>query len=74
VVQSARAGRARREALAADRLEQVLQVPARFNRAQFYGGGVFHCSDNGPAGALGDDPRRVWLTLNGFFTCTRVAT
>ena len=54
--------------------ERVLQLPARFNRAEFYGGGVFHCSDNGPAGALGDDPRRGWLTLNGFFTCTLVAT
>jgi len=54
--------------------ERVLQVPARFNRAVFYDGGVFHCSDNGPAGVLSDDPRRGRLTLNGFFTCTRVAT
>jgi hypothetical protein len=35
---------------------------------------VFHCSDNGPAGELSDDPRQGRLTLNGFFTCTRVAT
>lgn len=54
--------------------ERVLQVPARFNRAVFYDGGVFHCSDNGPAGELSDDPRQGRLTLNGFFTCTRVAT
>lgn len=53
---------------------RVLQVPARFNRAVFYDGGVFHCSDNGPAGALPDDPRRGRLTLNGFFRCTRVAS
>ncbi len=54
--------------------ERVLQVPARFNRAVFYDGGVFHCSDNGPAGELSDNPRQGRLTLNGFFTCTRVAT
>jgi hypothetical protein len=53
--------------------ERVLQVPARFNRAVFYDGGVFHCSDNGPAGELPDDPRTGRLTLNGFFSCTRVA-
>lgn len=53
--------------------ERVLQVPARFNRAVFYDGGVFHCSDNGPAGALPDNPRTGRLTLNGFFSCTRAA-
>jgi hypothetical protein len=52
---------------------RVLQVPARFNRAVFYDGGDFHCSDNGPAGALPDDPRSGRLTLNGFFSCTRAA-
>jgi hypothetical protein len=50
-----------------DYFERVLQVPARFNRAVFYDGGLFHCSDNGPAGALPDDPRTGRLTLNGFF-------
>jgi hypothetical protein len=56
-----------------DYVERVLQVPARFNRAVFYDGGLFHCSDNGPAGALPDDPRTGRLTLNGFFNCTRPA-
>ena len=36
--------------------ERVLQLPARFNRMVFYDGGLFHCSDNGPAGTLPDDP------------------
>jgi hypothetical protein len=36
--------------------------------------GYMHGSDNGPAGLLSDDPRRDRLTLNGFFTCTGVAT
>jgi len=53
--------------------QRVLQVPARFNRAVFYDGGMFHCSDNGPAGALPDNPRTGRLTLNGFFSCTRAA-
>lgn len=56
-----------------DYFERVLQVPARFNRAVFYDGGLFHCSDNGPAGAMPDDPRTGRLTLNGFFNCTRPA-
>jgi hypothetical protein len=53
--------------------EKVLALPARFNRMVFYDGGLFHCSDNGPAGTLPDDPRTGRLTLNGFFTCTRPA-
>jgi Family of unknown function (DUF6445) len=53
--------------------ELVARVPARWNRLVFYDGGVFHCSDNGPAGTLGDDPRSGRLTFNGFITCTRPA-
>jgi hypothetical protein len=48
-------------------------VPARWNRMAFYDGTVFHSGDVGSAQALVDDPRIGRLTLNGFFSCTRVA-
>lgn len=53
--------------------EQVLRVPARWNRLIFYDGDVFHTSDIRTPERLNDDPRRGRLTLNGFFTCSRRA-
>lgn len=53
--------------------ERTAMVPARWNRMAFYDGTVFHSGDVGSAQALVDDPRIGRLTLNGFFSCTRVA-
>lgn len=52
-------------------LERVAQVPAAWNRAIYFDGGVFHSADLGAAAALGPDPRHGRLTLHGFFTCRR---
>ncbi len=54
--------------------EQVLAVPARWNRLIFYDGDVFHTSDIHAPEKLSDDPRNGRLTLNGFFTCSRRAS
>ncbi|MHB8912192.1 MAG: DUF6445 family protein [Lysobacter sp.] len=51
--------------------EQVLTVPARWNRLIFYDGGVFHCGQIAAADKLSADPRSGRLTLNGFFICRR---
>lgn len=53
--------------------ERVLTVEPKFNRAIFYDGSVFHCSDIPSPALLSDDPRTGRLTFNGFFTCRRVA-
>lgn len=51
--------------------EQVLTVPARWNRLIFYDGGVFHCGQIAAPEKLTADPRSGRLTLNGFFICRR---
>lgn len=51
--------------------EQVASVPAAWNRAIYYDGGIFHSADIGQPGALSRDPQRGRLTLNGFYTCRR---
>jgi len=53
--------------------EKVCTVPPRWNRAIFYDGSLFHCSDIPEPGRLSPDPRWGRLTLNGFFTCRRRA-
>lgn len=53
--------------------ERVLTVPPRFNRAIFYDGSLFHCSDIPEPTRLSADPRRGRLTLNGFWVCRRAA-
>lgn len=47
--------------------EQVCTVPAKFNRAIFYDGEVFHAAQIEDAAVLSDDPARGRLTMNGFF-------
>jgi hypothetical protein len=51
--------------------ELIGRVPARWNRAVFYDGGVFHSGDIGraPLAAYREDPGR--LTINAFFRCLR---
>ena len=51
--------------------EQVLSVPARFNRLIVYDGGLFHSGDIASPEKLTADPRRGRLTFNGFFVCRR---
>jgi hypothetical protein len=53
--------------------ERVANMPARFNRAVFYDGGLFHSGDIRAPDELSADPRRGRLTMNGFFTCRRHA-
>lgn len=53
--------------------EQVAKVPAAWNRAIFYNGGVFHSADVDQPTLLNTDPQQGRLTLNGFFTCRRNA-
>lgn len=47
-------------------------VPAAFNRMIFYDGGEFHTGDIAAPDRLSADPARGRLTMNGFFTCTRM--
>jgi hypothetical protein len=56
-----------------DWFEKVLSVPARWNRAIFYDGSLFHCSDIRHPEKLSADPMLGRLTYNGFFTCSRKA-
>lgn len=44
-------------------------VPARFNRAVFHDGDIFHSAHIERPDRLNADPRRGRLTLNGFFEC-----
>lgn len=53
--------------------ELVARVPAAWNRAIFYDGGIFHSADVPHPQALSRDPARGRLTLNGFYTCRRAA-
>jgi hypothetical protein len=47
--------------------EQVCTIPARFNRAIFYDGEIFHAAQIGSPALLDADPARGRLTMNGFF-------
>ena len=47
--------------------EQVLHVPAAWNRAIFYNGTVFHSGQITAPELLDADPARGRLTMNGFF-------
>jgi hypothetical protein len=51
--------------------EWVAEVPAAFNRAIFYDGGRFHCSQIERPELLSDDPARGRLTLNLFAVARR---
>jgi hypothetical protein len=53
--------------------ERIAQVPATWNRAIFYDGGLFHSADVDQPVLLSSDPLRGRLTLNSFFTCSRKA-
>jgi hypothetical protein len=53
--------------------ERVVTVPAAWNRLIFYDGEVFHSGDIVHPSRMSSDPTRGRLTLNGFFTCRRVA-
>jgi Family of unknown function (DUF6445) len=53
--------------------ERLVMVPARWNRAIFYDGSLFHSADVDQPALLSTDPRRGRLTLNAFFTCKRRA-
>jgi Family of unknown function (DUF6445) len=53
--------------------ERIAQVPAAWNRAIFYDGGLFHSADLQLPASLDPDPARGRLTLNGFFHCKRTA-
>lgn len=51
----------------------IAEVPPAFNRAIFYDGGRFHCSQIERPELLVDDPARGRLTLNLFATARRLA-
>jgi hypothetical protein len=53
--------------------ERVARVPAAWNRAIFYDGGLFHSADVGPAPRMQAEVDQARLTLNGFLTCRRIA-
>ena len=57
-----------------DYFERVAQVPAKWNRLIAYDGGLFHSGDIGAPERLSTDPARGRLTINGFFTCRRLAS
>lgn len=56
-----------------DWYERVATVPARFNRAIFYDGGLFHSGDIRHPARMTADPASGRLTFNGFIRCTRKA-
>ena len=53
--------------------ERVAGVDARWNRIVFYDGSLFHSADLHHPERLAADPASGRLTVNGFFTCRRVA-
>lgn len=53
--------------------EQIASIPAKWNRAIFYDGGIFHSADVGQAQRLRSDVSLGRLTLNSFYTCRRNA-
>ena len=54
--------------------ERVCTVPARWNRMIFYDGSLFHSPDIRAPHKLSPDPAHGRLTLNGFYTCSRIAS
>ena len=54
--------------------ERVCTVPPRWNRMIFYDGSLFHSPDIRSPHKLNADVIRGRLTLNGFFTCSRIAS
>ncbi len=56
-----------------DWFERVAQVPAAWNRAIFYDGGLFHSADLADPARLLADPGLGRLTVNSFFTAHRGA-
>lgn len=52
---------------------RVCTVHARWNRIIFYDGAKFHSPDIREPAKLSPDVTRGRLTLNGFFTCSRIA-
>lgn len=56
-----------------DWFECIARVPAAYNRAIYYDGGLFHSADVGRPDRLSPDPTQGRLTLNSFFTCRRMA-
>ena len=53
--------------------ERMATVPARFNRAVFYDGALYHSGDVGPPERMVADPARGRLTVNAFVRCRRQA-
>ena len=53
--------------------DRVASVSARWNRAIFYDGSLFHCADLRTPERLHADPAKGRLTMNAFFTCRRKA-
>ena len=53
--------------------EQACTVPAKFNRAIFYDGTVFHAAQIERSALLTPDPQHGRLTMNGFFRYRRTA-
>jgi hypothetical protein len=53
--------------------ELLATVPAKFNRAIFYDGAMFHSSHITRPELLSADPAHGRLTLNGFFVCRKAA-
>jgi hypothetical protein len=51
--------------------EKVCTVPAKFNRAIFYDGSIFHAAQIERPELLACDPQRGRLTMNGFFRYRR---
>ena len=54
--------------------ERVCTIPAKWNRMIFYDGSLFHSPDIRAAHRLSAEPDRGRLTLNGFYTCSRIAS
>lgn len=57
-----------------DWFDRVVTLPARWNRAIFYDGGVFHSGDIRRPERMSADPARGRLTMNGFMRCRRRST
>lgn len=57
-----------------DYFEQIGTVPAAYNRAIFYDGGILHSGQIDYPERLSKDPEQGRLTLNGFFLHRRTAS
>ena len=56
-----------------DYFERVCTIPARWNRLIFYDGSLFHTPDIRMPHKLSQDLTQGRLSLNGFYTCSRIA-